>query len=167
MISCNVTGTVNLGAGVTTLSGTLINGFTPEAGQQFTIIQSTGGITGTFAQGSSINIGGTDFTITYNANSVVLSVPAPTPTPTPAQSPTPTPTATATSYSHGNVYAHSNSYLYADWRRDSHVYTDTYSDCYAYANGNGNTYGYGNSDTGLEVHPPEATTQSPAKAPDD
>ena len=76
-----VAGTVNLGAGVTTLNGTLINGFTPVVGQQFTIIQSTGGITGTFAQGSSINFGGIDFTITYNANSVVLSVQAPTPTP--------------------------------------------------------------------------------------
>ena len=87
-----VAGTVNLGAGVTNLSGTLINGFTPEVGQQFTIIQSKGGITGTFAQGSFISFGGTDFTITYNANSVVLSVQAPTPTP----SPTPTATATAT-----------------------------------------------------------------------
>ena len=89
-----VTGTVNLGAGVTTLNGTLINGFTPVVGQQFTIIQSTGGITGTFAQGSSITFGGVDFTITYNANSVVLSVQAPSPTPTAAPTATPTPTAT-------------------------------------------------------------------------
>ena len=93
-----VTGTVNLGAGVANLNGTLINAFTPVVGQQFTIIQSTGAITGTFAQGSSINIGGTDFTITYNANSVVLSVPAATPTPTAAPTATPTadPTATPT-----------------------------------------------------------------------
>ena len=93
-----VTGTVNLGAGVANLNGLLINAFTPVAGQQFTIIQSTGGITGTFAQGSSINIGGTDFTITYNANSVVLSVPTPTPTPT--ASPTATATATPTATRH-------------------------------------------------------------------
>src|SRR5204863_5293387 len=92
----NVGGTVSLGAGVTTLSGTLINAFTPEVGQQFTIIQSTGGITGTFAQGSSINIGGTDFTITYNANSVVLSVATPTPTPTATATVAPTATATTT-----------------------------------------------------------------------
>jgi autotransporter-associated beta strand protein len=91
-----VTGSVGLGAGVTSLSGTLINGFTPSPGQQFTIIQSTGAITGTFAQGSSINIGGTDFTITYDAGSVVLSVPLPTPTATPITSPTPTATATST-----------------------------------------------------------------------
>jgi autotransporter-associated beta strand protein len=88
-----VTGTVNLGAGVTNLNGSLINGFTPTPGQQFTIIESTGGITGTFAQGSSINIGGTDFTITYDLGDVVLSVPLPSPTPIPS----PTPTATATS----------------------------------------------------------------------
>src|SRR4029453_7154815 len=69
-----VTGTVNLGAGVTTLSGSLINGFTPTPGQQFTIIQSTAAITGTFAQGSSINIGGTDFTITYDVGCLVLHV---------------------------------------------------------------------------------------------
>lgn len=88
-----VAGTVNLGAGVANLSGSLINGFTPTPGQQFTIIESTGGITGTFAQGSSINIGGTDFTITYDLGDVVLSVPLPSPTPIPS----PTPTATATS----------------------------------------------------------------------
>lgn len=91
-----VNGTVNLGAGVTNLSGSLINGFTPTPGQQFTIIQSTGALTGTFVQGSTINIGGIDFTITYNAGSVVLSVPLPSPTATPITSPTPTATATAT-----------------------------------------------------------------------
>jgi autotransporter-associated beta strand protein len=91
-----VAGTVNLGAGVANLSGSLINGFTPTPGQQFTIIESTGGITGTFAQGSSINIGGTDFTITYDAGDVVLSVPLPSPTATPITSATPTATATST-----------------------------------------------------------------------
>ncbi len=87
----NVTGTVSLGG--STLSGTLINGFAPAVGQQYTIIQSTGAISGTFAQGSSVTIGGTSFTITYNANSVVLSVGA---APTPTATPTATATATAT-----------------------------------------------------------------------
>jgi hypothetical protein len=93
----NVTGTVNLGG--STLSGTLINGFTPTAGQQFVIIQSSGAITGTFAQGSSVNIGGKSFTISYNANSVVLSIsaaPTPTATATATATPAATPTATAT-----------------------------------------------------------------------
>ncbi len=44
-----VTGAVNLGAGVANLNGTLINAFAPVAGQQFIIIQSTGLLTGTFA----------------------------------------------------------------------------------------------------------------------
>jgi autotransporter-associated beta strand protein len=93
----NVTGTVNLGG--STLSGTLINGFTPTAGQQFTIIQSSGTRTGTFAQGSSITIGGNNFSITYNANSVVLTrtaAPTPTATATATATPAATPTATAT-----------------------------------------------------------------------
>jgi len=71
-----VTGTTNLtGANLT---GSL--GFTPIGGQQFTIIQSTGAITGQFAQGNSVNIGGTTFGITYNTNSVVVTAPGQTPT---------------------------------------------------------------------------------------
>jgi hypothetical protein len=68
----NVTGTVDLGAA--TLDVILINGFVPSVGNQFTIIQSTGAITGQFAQGTSISSGGTTYSITYNANSVVLTV---------------------------------------------------------------------------------------------
>ena len=119
-----VTGAVNLGAGVTTLNGTLINGFTPVVGQQFTIIQSTGGITGTFAQGSSITFGGVDFTITYNANSVVLSVQAPSPTPTAAPTATPTPTPTPT----GHAFTDANP------DTDSNIDTDTNTDTNTNAN---------------------------------
>jgi len=94
----NVTGTVNLGPGVSTLTGSFINGFTPTPGQNFTIIQSTGAITGTFAQGSSVTIGGTFFTIGYGANSVQLTAQGgPSPTPTATATATPTATATATS----------------------------------------------------------------------
>jgi autotransporter-associated beta strand protein len=94
----NVTGTLNIGVGTSTLSGTLIN-FAPTPGQQFTIIQTSGQLTGTFAQGSFVNIGGTLFSITYNANSVVLTAqggPSPTPTATATATPTATATATAT-----------------------------------------------------------------------
>ena len=56
----NVTGNLNIGAGVN-LTGALINNFTPTAGQSFTIIQNSGQRTGTFVQGSSINISGTLF----------------------------------------------------------------------------------------------------------
>jgi len=69
----NVTGAVNLGAGTSSLNGSTLNGFAPTVGQQFTIIQATGGVTGTFAQGNTIIFGGTTFNITYNANSVVLT----------------------------------------------------------------------------------------------
>lgn len=70
----NVTGAANLGAGTSSLNGSTLNGFAPTVGQQFTIIQATGGVTGTFAQGNTITFGGTTFNITYNANSVVLTV---------------------------------------------------------------------------------------------
>ena len=59
------------------LSASLINGFNPTPGNQFTIIQSTGSISGTFAQGNSITIGGRPFSITYNSNSVVLRATVP------------------------------------------------------------------------------------------
>jgi len=57
------------------LSASLINGFVPGAGDHFTIIQSTGSISGTFAQGNSITIGGKTFSIIYNPNDVMLTVP--------------------------------------------------------------------------------------------
>ena len=66
-----VTGTVELGGA--NLAGTLINGFAPAFGNTFTIIQSTGAITGRFAQGTLVTIGGSRFRVTYNANSVVLT----------------------------------------------------------------------------------------------
>lgn len=74
----NITGSVNLGAGVNSLNGSILNGFVPAPGQQFTIIQATQGVTGTFVQGNSITFGGTTFNIIYNANSVVLAVAGPT-----------------------------------------------------------------------------------------
>jgi autotransporter-associated beta strand protein len=62
--------------GNATLTGTLGAGFTPSIGQQFTIIQTSGAgnvITGQFAEGGILDIGGQIFTITYNTTSVVLT----------------------------------------------------------------------------------------------
>jgi fibronectin-binding autotransporter adhesin len=70
----NATGAVALGGA--TLNGTLINGFVPAPGDSFTILQSNAGITGQFAQGSSITFSGVTFNITYNATSIVLSTAA-------------------------------------------------------------------------------------------
>ncbi len=71
-ISAGATGTVNLGGAA--LTGSLINGFVPTAGQQFTIVSLAGGsLTGQFEQGNSITFGGRAFRITYNASSVVLT----------------------------------------------------------------------------------------------
>ena len=70
-----VTGTVDL-AGAS-LQGVLINGFAPAIGDAFTILQSNGGIAGQFAQGSSVVFNGVTFAISYNQNSVVLTVVAP------------------------------------------------------------------------------------------
>jgi hypothetical protein len=68
----NVTGTVALGGSnlVVTVGGTLF------VGDTFTIISSTGAVSGMFAQGSSVSSGGNTFTITYNANDVVLTAQA-------------------------------------------------------------------------------------------
>jgi autotransporter-associated beta strand protein len=93
----SATGTVSLGAGINNLTGSLINGFAPSPGQVFTIIQTTGGLTGTFAQSSPINISGTLFQIVYNANNVLLVAQGgASPTPTATATATPTPTATIT-----------------------------------------------------------------------
>jgi len=67
----NVTGTVDLGGA--DLSGALIGSFIPAAGNQFTIIQSTGLISGQFANSSPITFNGASFNIIYNSNSVVLT----------------------------------------------------------------------------------------------
>ncbi|HET6883109.1 MAG TPA: autotransporter-associated beta strand repeat-containing protein, partial [Pirellulales bacterium] len=62
-------GAVNLGSA--TLAATL--GFPLTTNASFTLIQATGTISGTFAQGSSIVLAGQKFDITYNTNSVVLT----------------------------------------------------------------------------------------------
>jgi autotransporter-associated beta strand protein len=95
----SATGTVTLGAGINNLRGSLINGFAPTPGQTFTIIQSTGALTGTFTQGTTVTISGTLFQISYLPNSVLLTAqggPSPTPTATATATPTATATATAT-----------------------------------------------------------------------
>jgi hypothetical protein len=51
----------------------LVGGYTPKAGDALTIISAMGGVTGTFSQGTSITVGGFNFTISYNKNSVVLT----------------------------------------------------------------------------------------------
>jgi hypothetical protein len=70
--------TANLGGA--NLTGSLINGFIPAPGTQFTIMSAPdGGIfSGQFAQGNSVTIGGRQFSITYNASNVVLTAGAPT-----------------------------------------------------------------------------------------
>lgn len=71
----NVTGTVNLGGA--TLN--VVLGFTPTAGQVFTIINndSTDAVTGTFAglpEGATFTVGGTQFQISYvGSNDVTLT----------------------------------------------------------------------------------------------
>jgi autotransporter-associated beta strand protein len=65
-------GLVDLGG--TTLAASLGAGFQPSVGDTFTIVRGTSSVTGTFAQGSSFVLGGQTFQITYNPNSVVLTV---------------------------------------------------------------------------------------------
>ncbi|MFI5454980.1 MAG: beta strand repeat-containing protein [Isosphaerales bacterium] len=70
----NAAGSVNLGG--STLTGSL--GFTPAAGETFTIIKSTAPIVGTFKglpEGASVTIGGVAFRISYAAagDAVVLT----------------------------------------------------------------------------------------------
>ena len=79
------TGSVNLGG--CNLNATL--GFTPVAGDSFTIIKSSTPITGTFnglPEGGTMNIGGVSFTITYkggaSGDDVVLTPSVATTTPT-------------------------------------------------------------------------------------
>lgn len=62
-------GNVDLGgANLTASLGIPLNSTTP-----FTLIRSTGTISGTFAQGTTLTINGQRFQITYNASSVVLT----------------------------------------------------------------------------------------------
>ena len=65
--------TGNVALGGATLSVTFADGFTPTANSTFTIIDAgSSTITGTFAQ-DTITVGGFQFGITYNGNSVVLT----------------------------------------------------------------------------------------------
>jgi trimeric autotransporter adhesin len=65
----NVTGTVNLGGAA--LDAT--PGFTPALGNSFDIIQATGAISGTLAEGNSVILNGQKFLISYNTNTVMLT----------------------------------------------------------------------------------------------
>jgi autotransporter-associated beta strand protein len=67
-----VTGPVNLAGG--NLDVSYANIYSPGVGQSFTILHTAGALSGTFAQGSSITAGNATYSITYNANSVVLTV---------------------------------------------------------------------------------------------
>ncbi|MEO8135779.1 MAG: autotransporter-associated beta strand repeat-containing protein [Betaproteobacteria bacterium] len=67
----NATGAVNLNGA--SLQASLVNGFVPAPGNQFTIVQSAGTISGQFAQGSSVTISGAPYTIAYNPNGIVLT----------------------------------------------------------------------------------------------
>jgi hypothetical protein len=67
-------GEVHLGNSQLDLS---LIGYTPQTGQSLTIITAAKGITGTFSQGNNIKVNGFTFNITYNANSVVLTVVSP------------------------------------------------------------------------------------------
>jgi hypothetical protein len=69
-----VNGSASLGtAGLMVM---LTGGFTPAAGQSFTILHSSGSLSGTFAQGTTVTSGPYTFAIAYSGSSVVL-----TPTP--------------------------------------------------------------------------------------
>ena len=67
----NVTGTATITG--STLNVSSLNGFTPTPGQTFDILQTSGGVIGQFAQGASVIGGNTPYTITYNANNVILT----------------------------------------------------------------------------------------------
>ncbi|MBP9026399.1 MAG: hypothetical protein KBH81_09690 [Phycisphaerae bacterium] len=66
-----VGGDVNLGGSTLQID---LGSFTPDLNDTFTIIQFSGALSGQFAQGTSISSGGTDFSIGYMADSVVLTV---------------------------------------------------------------------------------------------
>jgi autotransporter-associated beta strand protein len=74
-----VNGDVNLnsdGLGGATLAGAVDAGFTSAVGDSFTIIETTGTLTGTFfglANGQTTTIGGLTFKVTYTSNSVQLT----------------------------------------------------------------------------------------------
>ena len=95
--------------GNVTLGNATLNvglGFAPGAGTSFTIVQTSGSVSGTFlglTDGAQITAGGKTFVIHYTATTVTLTVTTPGPTPTATATatatatPVATPTATATS----------------------------------------------------------------------
>lgn len=87
-----VNGPVNLGGA--TLAATL--GYTPDPAQSFTILRSSGTITGSFAQGTSLTIGGRTFQVVIDnsgtTKTVVLAPPSSSPGPQPGPGPQPAPT---------------------------------------------------------------------------
>jgi autotransporter-associated beta strand protein len=70
----SASGIVTLGSA--TLTGSVANGFSPAINSTYTIIQTTGSITGQFAgiaPGGAVFLSGEKFTVTYNPSSVVLT----------------------------------------------------------------------------------------------
>jgi outer membrane autotransporter protein len=65
----NVNGTATLGGG---LQVNLQNGFLPQIGEQFTLVNATGGVTNQFASVTSNLAGSLGFTAIYNPNDVTL-----------------------------------------------------------------------------------------------
>ena len=73
----NVTGNVALSSGsATTLDIVLANGFTPQTGDTFTILNATS-LTGKFSNGSTFILDGYTWTLTYGSTDAVLSIGAP------------------------------------------------------------------------------------------
>jgi autotransporter-associated beta strand protein len=68
-------------AGSLTLNGGLLNisyanNYSPGVGQSFAILNAAGGVSGMFAEGSSITAGNATYSIAYDANDVMLTVTA-------------------------------------------------------------------------------------------
>ncbi|MFN4259817.1 MAG: beta strand repeat-containing protein [Gemmataceae bacterium] len=73
MDQLNVTGILDLGTAV--LQANFVNNFNPNVGDVFTIIQTTGGVTGIFNglnEGDILNVGGRAMRISYLNNNVTL-----------------------------------------------------------------------------------------------
>lgn len=65
----NVTGTANLAG---TLSISLINGFTPTAGQTYTVLEATNRV-GTYSTVNYPTVSGINWTISYTSNAVIIN----------------------------------------------------------------------------------------------
>jgi fibronectin-binding autotransporter adhesin len=74
-----VNGDLNLnsdGLGGATLAATFDPSFTSAVGETFTIVQTTGTLTGTFlgfANDDTVTLGGLNFKVNYTSNSVTLT----------------------------------------------------------------------------------------------